>query len=137
MQLNWRSRFVYRHVLAPKNRIRRKTLGGNTFYGQAAQDLFVRTVLQELRDGTFLEFGSNDPISNNNTWFLEDRLGWSGIAVELEDEFVAATTSDGNLLVLNSMLRNFPWRPLFVHWALSSWITCRLIWIQRLYPYKY
>ena len=37
-------------------------------YSQAAQDLFVCSVLKNKYNGTFLEIGSNHPITHNNTY---------------------------------------------------------------------
>ena len=39
---------------------------------QTGQDLFVLSVLNHKRNGTFLEIGSNHPITVNNTFLLEN-----------------------------------------------------------------
>jgi hypothetical protein len=49
---------------------------------QASQDLFVLYTLNKKTDGTFLEIGSNEPISINNTYLLESHYNWKGIMVE-------------------------------------------------------
>lgn len=54
------------------------------YNGQAAQDYFVRKVLKEKRDGTFLEIGSRDPVEINNSYRLEMDLGWRGFMVEYD-----------------------------------------------------
>ena len=43
----------------------------NTF-SQASQDIFVRALTNNKKNGTFLEIGSNDPITHNNTYVLEN-----------------------------------------------------------------
>jgi hypothetical protein len=57
------------------------------YNGQAAQDYFVRKVLKDKRNGTFLEIGSRDPIDINNTYPLEKELGWRGFMVEYEAKY--------------------------------------------------
>ena len=62
----------------------------NTKYnGQALQDEFVLTVLNNKRDGYFLEIGSYDPIKINNTFILENEYGWKGVMVERNIEFLS------------------------------------------------
>lgn len=51
-------------------------------YSQALQDMFVLQQLKGKRDGNFLEIGSADPVYRNNTWLLESKFNWKGIAVE-------------------------------------------------------
>ena len=41
------------------------------YLGQAQQDKFVLNVLNEKKNGYFLEIGSNHPININNTYLLE------------------------------------------------------------------
>lgn len=49
---------------------------------QWLQDLFVRFVLEDKREGFFVEFGATDGVSLSNTLSLEQRLGWRGILAE-------------------------------------------------------
>jgi hypothetical protein len=49
---------------------------------QACQDLFVLSALNNKKNGYFLEIGSNEPISINNTYLLESQYDWKGIMVE-------------------------------------------------------
>jgi hypothetical protein len=48
---------------------------------QAGQDVFAYEVNGRKRDGVFLEIGTNDPVSINNTFALEE-LGWRGLLVD-------------------------------------------------------
>jgi tetratricopeptide (TPR) repeat protein len=52
-------------------------------YSQAAQDMFVLTVLQGKTNGTYLEIGSADPIMFNNTYLLENTFGWTGYSIDI------------------------------------------------------
>ena len=54
------------------------------FNGQAEQDKFVTTFLNNKTNGFFIELGSSNPINYNNTFILESKLNWRGIMVEYE-----------------------------------------------------
>ncbi len=58
------------------------------YNGQAEQDKFVLKVLNEKRNGYFLEIGSNDPIYINNTYILEKEYGWKGIMIEYNNYYL-------------------------------------------------
>ena len=56
-------------------------------HAQAFQDIFVLTMLNGKKNGTFLEIGASKPFERNNTALLETDFNWSGIAIELNKEF--------------------------------------------------
>jgi len=56
-------------------------------YSQASQDLFVVAMTQKKRNGTFLEIGSNDPVTHNNSYLLESNFNYRGIMVEYDSSF--------------------------------------------------
>ena len=60
----------------------------DTYNGQAEQDKFVLHVLQHKQNGYFLEIGSNEPITINNTYLLENKYNWKGIMVEYNSLFL-------------------------------------------------
>ena len=56
-------------------------------YAQTYQDMFILTMLNGKRTGTYLEIGAADPYSGSNTALLEKQFGWKGASLEiLEDE---------------------------------------------------
>jgi hypothetical protein len=61
-----------------------------TSNSQAGQDLFVLSCLNYKRNGVFLEIGSNDPITINNSYLLEKTYGWKGLMIEYERRFLPA-----------------------------------------------
>ena len=58
------------------------------FRGQAEQDKFVLTVLDNKRNGTFVEIGSCHPININNSFLLESSYGWNGIMIEIDNTYL-------------------------------------------------
>jgi hypothetical protein len=51
-------------------------------HAQLFQDLLVLFLLEEKRDGYFIEFGAMDGVTLSNTFLLESRYGWRGIVAE-------------------------------------------------------
>jgi hypothetical protein len=51
------------------------------------QDIFVLTATNGMKNGTFLEIGSHLPVNNNNTYNLEIQFNWSGVSIDLFEEF--------------------------------------------------
>jgi hypothetical protein len=59
-----------------------------TNYSQAFQDMFVLTVLEGKRNGTFLDIGCHDPKFHNNTYLLERLYEWEGFGIDLNSEIL-------------------------------------------------
>jgi hypothetical protein len=57
-------------------------------YSQAMQDMFVLSVLNGKRNGTYLEVGSNDPFYLSNTALLEKDFGWMGVSIDINRDMV-------------------------------------------------
>ena len=57
-----------------------ETIKGN--YAQTYQDMFILTMLDGKRNGTYLEIGAADPFKGSNTALLE-QWGWQGASIEI------------------------------------------------------
>lgn len=57
-------------------------------YSQVYQDIFILSMLNGKKNGTYLEIGGGHPFTGNNTALLETNYDWKGISFELKDEFV-------------------------------------------------
>lgn len=76
---------------------------------QAGQDVFVLSMHNWKRNGTFLEIGAADPVLSSNTALLVDQFGWSGISVDIDRSYGAKwmarrpgdTFLGGNALEMN------------------------------------
>jgi FkbM family methyltransferase len=56
-------------------------------FSMGVEEWVARDYFQDRRDGVFLDVGANHHELKNNTYFLEKRLGWSGVAVDALAEF--------------------------------------------------
>ena len=54
---------------------------------QAGQDQFIVNALKSKREGVFVEVGSWHPRKHSNTFLLERKFDWRGIAFELDESF--------------------------------------------------
>jgi FkbM family methyltransferase len=59
-----------------------------TSHSQVYQDMFILSMLNGKRNGTFLEIGGADPIKNNNTALLEKFFDWKGVSIEYDEKFI-------------------------------------------------
>jgi hypothetical protein len=57
-------------------------------YSEAYQDIFVLTMLNGKRDGTYLELGAGSSFYGSNTALLERDFNWKGVALDLDEGFV-------------------------------------------------
>jgi hypothetical protein len=55
---------------------------------QAAQDVFALTVNEFKTDGFFVDLGSNEPKTWNNSHLLESQYNWRGILVDYDEYLV-------------------------------------------------
>lgn len=59
-----------------------------TNHSESYQDLFVLSVLNGKKNGTYLEIGAGHPFYGNNTALLEKDFGWRGVSLDLDQGFV-------------------------------------------------
>jgi FkbM family methyltransferase len=59
-------------------------------YSQHYEEWVLRDYFGDRRNGTFVDVGANDPQLFSNTYYLENTLGWSGIAVDPVASFAPA-----------------------------------------------
>ena len=52
-----------------------------------AEEWLVRDFFRDKREGFFLDVGSSHYKTFSNTYYLESELGWSGIAIDAQEEF--------------------------------------------------
>lgn len=74
-------------------------------FSEAFQDIFVLSILDGKMKGTYLEIGSGSSYYGNNTALLETKFDWSGVGLDLSEEFVKQHTEERkNLCLLKNAL---------------------------------
>lgn len=59
-------------------------------FAESYQDIFVLTMLNGKRQGTYLEIGAANPFYGNNTALLEQNYEWTGVSLDIDQQFVDA-----------------------------------------------
>ena len=62
---------------------------GPDHYTERQEEWMIRDYFQDRRGGVFVDVGANHYRSASKTYYLESKLGWSGLAVEPQREFAA------------------------------------------------
>jgi FkbM family methyltransferase len=60
---------------------------GPEHFSEREEEWIIRDFFQDKRGGTFLDVGANHYQDASKTFYLESRLGWSGLAVEPQKQF--------------------------------------------------
>ncbi len=60
---------------------------GPTLYSQFYEESLIRHFFRDRREGFFVDVGASHYQIHSNTYFLESKLGWHGIAVDALDEY--------------------------------------------------
>jgi hypothetical protein len=66
-----------------------------TSYSQRNQDLFVIDVLNGKKNGTYLDFGCNEPLTINNTYVLESLYNFKGLSFDIDQSFINLWKNSG------------------------------------------
>lgn len=53
-------------------------------YAQAYQDMFVLSMLNGKKNGTYVEIGAMDGVFISNTYLLESQFQWKGLSVDID-----------------------------------------------------
>lgn len=73
------------------------------YKSQIGQDKWVQSVLGDKPNGYFIELGACDGVYYSNSYFFEKSLGWSGICIEPNDNFLTALRANRSCHVDNGL----------------------------------
>jgi len=62
---------------------------GRQLYSKGNEELIIRDFFQDKKAGFFVDVGANHYRIESTTYFLEERLGWQGIAIDAAGDFEA------------------------------------------------
>jgi FkbM family methyltransferase len=60
---------------------------GPAKFSENYEEWFIRDFFNDRREGVFLDVGAHHHQNQNNTFFLEKELNWSGLAIDALEEF--------------------------------------------------
>lgn len=60
---------------------------GPDHYSEREEEWLIRDYFQDRRGGVFVDVGANHYKAASKTYYLESKLGWSGVAIEPQREF--------------------------------------------------
>jgi hypothetical protein len=86
------------------------------------QDLFVLSILDKKRNGTYLEIGSGHPIAGSNTFLLENNYNWKGISLELDSHLFNTFIKTRKNICLNIDATNVDYYNLIMQMGYSTHI---------------
>jgi hypothetical protein len=87
----------------------------NAYNSQIGQDQFVSNYLNFLKSGFYLEIGAHSPVSINNTYFLENSLGWSGISIEYNHGYSSSWQQTRKNFIIFTDAFNIDYEKLLTH----------------------
>jgi FkbM family methyltransferase len=77
------------------------------YYSQIGQDRWVKSVLNNKRDGYFVELGACDGLHLSNTLYFERNLNWNGICIEPSDAFYKDLSINRKCNVSNCLISSY------------------------------
>lgn len=79
--------------------------GFNIFFGGKEQDKWVaQQIFNFKKDGYFIDLAATDGITDNNTYFLENRLDWKGICIEPNQKYFKKLMQNRKSIKLNEVI---------------------------------
>lgn len=60
---------------------------GPDHFSEREEEWLIRDYFQDMREGVFVDVGANHYRNASKTFYLESRLGWSGLAIEPQQQF--------------------------------------------------
>lgn len=79
----------------------------NPKYSQLCQDLFAYLMIEGKAEGYYVDVGCRNPFRTNNTWFLEERLNWTGLSIDIVDYESEWKARKSNFIQMNALQGNF------------------------------
>ncbi len=74
-------------------------------YSQAYQDMFVLSMLNGKKNGTYLEIGAMDAIFVNNTYLLESQFDWKGLSIDISPSSKTSFVNRINPIIIEDALK--------------------------------
>lgn len=76
-------------------------------YAHLCQDLFAYLMIEGKQSGFYVDVGCRDPFRTNNTWFLEEKLNWKGLSIDIVDYELVWKQRKSIFTQMNALTGNF------------------------------
>ena len=86
------------------------------------QDFFILSVLDNKRNGTYIEIGAATPRQDNNTYLLETDFDWTGVSVEWHEYMSREFNQTRRNPCLQLDATKIPYTTLFEHYNMPKHI---------------
>lgn len=77
-------------------------------------ETFVINVLDQKRDGTFVEIGANHYKDHNNTYYLETEYNWSGVALDINPHYALEYSKNRKTPCVEADAMTFDYKNYFI-----------------------
>lgn len=74
---------------------------------------FALRFCNDKENGVFVEIGTADWKTNNNTYFLEKEFGWTGVAIDIEKKFTDKYNENRRSHCINADAMSYNWDKYF------------------------
>ena len=98
------------------NNLRYKFAGSEEIennYSQAFQDMFVLSILDGKKNGTYVEIGADHGVVISNTYLLETQFDWTGVSFEIDNSKVTEYNKIRNNKCVCADATNFDYKTFF------------------------
>jgi len=77
------------------------------YYSQIGQDEWVNSILNDKKNGYFVELGACDGLYLSNTLYFEKNLDWNGICIEPNDNYIEDLRKNRKCNISNELVSSF------------------------------
>lgn len=108
--INFLNLYMHKHLIynnSQYNKLKFKFKDSNSIqrnYSQAMQDMFVLTVLDGKKSGTYLEIGSGHAFYGSNTAILDKVFNWKGISIDYNHNYKESYKDRNSIYLVNDAL---------------------------------
>jgi len=89
MNTTQKLKYLLRFTLSDRRKKYGRQVDGQEIFSSNFQDLAVLNLLDQKKNGWYLEVGAQDPIKRNNTYTLEQNFNWRGVSFDIDEECIA------------------------------------------------
>ena len=94
-----------REVLGLPLKLTKLNLGLDVFFSGKGQDRWViQDIFNYKKNGYFIDLAATDGILDNNTYLLEKKYNWEGIAIEPNPKFFSALKKKRKCICVNQVI---------------------------------